>query len=93
MNSRLVSTFFILDQIKKRGVKLNSFVSASGIAAYPDSISEISSEENSDNITSSFINQVVINYFKGPIFYAVLRFEFYRSKQISRKFEENFKIF
>jgi hypothetical protein len=62
LNSRLVSTFFILDQIKKRGVKLNSFVSASGIGAYPDSISEISSEENSDNITSSFINQVVIKW-------------------------------
>jgi uncharacterized protein (TIGR01777 family) len=62
LNSRLTSTLFILEQIKERGIKLNSFLSASGIAAYPDSISKTSSEKNSVSIPDSFINQVVVKW-------------------------------
>ena len=62
LNSRLTSTFFILKHIKERGIKLNSFISASGIAAYSDSISKTSSEKNSVSIPDSFINQVVVKW-------------------------------
>jgi len=62
LNSRLTSTLFILKQIKERGIKLNSFLSASGIAAYPDSISKTFSEKNSVSIPDSFINQVVVKW-------------------------------
>ena len=37
LNSRLYSTYFILKQIKENGVKLKSFINASGIAAYSNS--------------------------------------------------------
>ena len=47
---------------EERGIKLNSFLSASGIAAYPDSISKTFSEKNSVSIPDSFINQVVVKW-------------------------------
>ena len=62
LESRIESTSFILSQIKKRNVKIKSFVSASGIAAYRDSPSVVSTEENGVDIPSSFINQVVIKW-------------------------------
>jgi len=62
LESRIESTSFILSQIKERNVKIKSFVSASGIAAYRDSLSVVSTEENGVDIPSSFINQVVIKW-------------------------------
>ena len=62
LESRIESTSFILSQIKERNVKIKSFVSASGIAAYRDSPSVVSTEENGVDIPSSFINQVVIKW-------------------------------
>ena len=59
LKSRIESTSFILSQIKEKNVKIKSFVSASGIAAYKDSLTDISSEDHGVNIPSSFINQVV----------------------------------
>ena len=62
LESRIESTSFILSQIKERNIKIKSFVSASGIAAYRDSLSVVSTEENGVDIPSSFINQVVIKW-------------------------------
>jgi len=62
LESRIESTSFILSQIKERNIKIKSFVSASGIAAYRDSPSVVSTEENGVDIPSSFINQVVIKW-------------------------------
>ena len=62
LNSRLYSTYFILKQIKENGVKLKSFINASGIAAYSNSLTKVSSEDDSENIKDSFINQVVIKW-------------------------------
>ena len=59
LKSRIESTSFILSQIKEKNIKIKSFVSASGIAAYEDSLTDISSEDHGVNIPSSFINQVV----------------------------------
>ena len=59
LKSRIESTSFILTQIKEKNIKIKSFVSASGIAAYKDSLTDISSEDHGVNIPSSFINQVV----------------------------------
>ena len=59
LKSRIESTSFILSQIKEKNIKIKSFVSASGIAAYKDSLIDISSEDHGVNIPSSFINQVV----------------------------------
>ena len=59
LKSRIESTSFILSQIKEKNIKIKSFVSASGIAAYKDSLTDISSEDHGVNIQSSFINQVV----------------------------------
>ena len=59
LKSRIESTSFILSQIKEKNIKIKSFVSASGIAAYKDSLTDISSENHGVNIQSSFINQVV----------------------------------
>jgi len=59
LKSRIESTSFILSQIKEKNIKIKSFVSASGIAAYKDSLTDISSEDHGVNIPSSFINQVV----------------------------------
>ncbi len=59
LKSRIESTSFILSQIKEKNVKIKSFVSASGIAAYKDSLTDIPSEDHGVNIPSSFINQVV----------------------------------
>ena len=59
LKSRIESTSFILSQIKEKNIKIKSFVSASGIAAYKDSLTDISSEDHGVNISSSFINQVV----------------------------------
>ena len=59
LKSRIESTSFILSQIKERNIKIKSFVSASGIAAYNNSLTDISSEDHGVNIPSSFINQVV----------------------------------
>lgn len=59
LKSRIESTLFILSQIKEKNIKIKSFVSASGIAAYKDSLTDISSEDHGVNIPSSFINQVV----------------------------------
>ena len=55
----IVFLVFILNQIKEKNIKIKSFVSASGIAAYKDSLTDISSEDHGVNIPSSFINQVV----------------------------------
>ena len=62
LESRIESTSFILSQIKERNIKIKSFVSASGIAAYRDSPSVVSTEENGVDIPTSFINQVVIKW-------------------------------
>ena len=62
LESRIESTSFILSQIKERNIKIKSFVSASGISAYKDSLTNVSSEDNGVNIPSSFINQVVIKW-------------------------------
>ena len=62
LNSRLGSTCFILKQIKEKGIKLKSFINASGIAAYSSSLSKVSSENDSKNIKDSFINQVVVKW-------------------------------
>tara|TARA_X000000950_G_scaffold263563_1_gene335896 strand:+ start:72 stop:980 length:909 start_codon:yes stop_codon:yes gene_type:complete len=59
LKSRIESTSFILSQIKEKNIKIKSFVSASGIAAFKDSLTDISSEDHGVNIPSSFINQVV----------------------------------
>jgi uncharacterized protein (TIGR01777 family) len=59
LKSRIESTSFILSQIKEKNIEIKSFVSASGIAAYKDSLTDISSEDHGVNIPSSFINQVV----------------------------------
>ena len=59
LKSRIESTSFILSQIKEKNIKIKSFVSASGIAAYKDSLTDTSSEDHGVNIQSSFINQVV----------------------------------
>ena len=62
LKSRIESTSFILSQIKERNIKIKSFVSASGISAYKDSLTNVSSEDHGVNIPSSFINQVVIKW-------------------------------
>ena len=62
LNSRLDSTYFILKKIKEKGIKLKSFVNASGIAAYSNSLTRVSTEDDSKNIKDSFINQVVIKW-------------------------------
>ena len=62
LKSRIESTSFILSQIKERNIKIKSFVSASGIAAYKDSLTDISFEDHGVNIPNSFINQVVIKW-------------------------------
>ena len=62
LKSRIESTSFILSQIKERNIKIKSFVSASGISAYKDSQTNVSSEDHGVNIPSSFINQVVIKW-------------------------------
>jgi len=62
LKSRIESTSFILSQIKERNIKIKSFVSASGIAAYKDSLTDISFEDHGINIPNSFINQVVIKW-------------------------------
>ena len=62
LKSRIESTSFILSQIKEKNIKIKSFVSASGIAAYKDSLTDISSEDHGVNIPSSFINQVVTKW-------------------------------
>ena len=62
LKSRIESTSFILSQIKEKNIKIKSFVSASGIAAFKDSLTDISSEDHGVNIPSSFINQVVVKW-------------------------------
>ena len=62
LNSRLGSTYLILKMIKEKGIKLKSFVNASGISAYSNSLKRVSSEDDSKNIKDSFINQVVIKW-------------------------------
>ena len=62
LESRIESTSFILSQIKERNIKIKSFVSASGIAAYSDSLSIVSTEDNGVDTPTSFINQVVIKW-------------------------------
>tara|TARA_B100001057_G_scaffold226781_1_gene227126 strand:+ start:9796 stop:10710 length:915 start_codon:yes stop_codon:yes gene_type:complete len=62
LDSRVESTSFILSQIKDRNIKIKSFVSASGIAAYSNLPSVVSTEEHGVDIPSSFINQVVIKW-------------------------------
>ena len=62
LNSRIESTSFILSQIKERNIKIKSFVSASGIAAYNNSLTNVSTEDHGVNIPSSFINQVVVKW-------------------------------
>jgi hypothetical protein len=62
INSRVKSTEFILSEINKRNIKLKSFISASGIAAYKSSYSNSYNENDSVSDKNSFINQVVINW-------------------------------
>ena len=62
LESRIESTSFILSQIKERNIKIKSFVSASGIAAYSNSLSIVSTEDNGVDTPTSFINQVVIKW-------------------------------
>ncbi len=62
LKSRIESTSFILSQIKERNIKIKSFVSASGIAAYSNSLSIVSTEDNGVDTPTSFINQVVIKW-------------------------------
>ena len=62
LESRIESTSFILSQIKERNIKIKSFVSASGIAAYSDSLSIVSTEDHGVDTPTSFINQVVIKW-------------------------------
>ena len=62
LESRIESTSFILSQIKERNIKIKSFVSASGIAAYSNSLSIVSTEDHGADKPTSFINQVVIKW-------------------------------
>ena len=62
LNSRVKSTEFILSEINKRNIKLNTFISASGIAVYKDSYSNYYSENDSVSDKNSFLNQVIINW-------------------------------
>ena len=62
LESRIESTLFILNQIKERNIKIKSFTCASGIAAYKDSLSFVSTEYHGVDTPSSFINQVVIKW-------------------------------
>jgi len=62
LKSRIESTSFILSQIKERNIKIKSFVSASGIAAYSNSLSIVSTEDHGVDKPTSFINQVVIKW-------------------------------
>ena len=62
LNSRLKSTEFILSEINKRNIKLNTFISASGIAVYKNSYSNYYSENDSVSDKNSFLNQVIINW-------------------------------
>ena len=62
LKSRIESTSFILSQIKERNIKIKSFVSASGIAAYSNSLSIVSTEDHGVDTPTSFINQVVIKW-------------------------------
>ena len=62
LESRIESTSFILSQIKERNIKIKSFVSASGIAAYSNSLSIVSTEDHGVDKPTSFINQVVIKW-------------------------------
>ena len=61
-DSRAGSTNFILDVILKNKIKIKSFVNASAIAAYRDSLDFTSSENDSINNSNSFINQVVVKW-------------------------------
>ena len=61
-DSRVGSTNFILDVILKKKIKIKSFVNASAIAAYRDSLDFTSSENDSINNSNSFINQVVVKW-------------------------------
>ena len=62
LNSRVKSTEFILSEINKRNIKLNTFISASGIAVYKNSYSNYYSENDSVSDKNSFLNQVIINW-------------------------------
>ena len=62
LESRIESTSFILSLIKERNIKIKSFVSASGIAAYSNSLSIVSTEDHGVDTPTSFINQVVIKW-------------------------------
>ena len=62
LNSRINSTSFILKYIRENKINIKSFVSASVIAAYPNSIEKKSSEFDSVNLKDSFINQVVLKW-------------------------------
>lgn len=62
LNSRVISTQFILSEIFTNKVQINSFVSASAISAYEDSINKESYENDKINNENSFINQVVTHW-------------------------------
>jgi len=62
LNSRVISTQFILSEIFKNKIQIKSFVSASAISAYQDSYNKESYENDKINNESSFINQVVTNW-------------------------------
>ena len=62
LNSRVISTQFILSEIFKNKIQINSFVSASAIAAYEDSYNKESYENDKINNENSFINQVVTKW-------------------------------
>ena len=62
LNSRVRSTEFILSEINKRNIKLKTFISASGIAAYKSSYSNFYNENDSMSDKNSFLNQVVVKW-------------------------------
>jgi len=62
LNSRVRSTEFILSEINKRNIKLKTFISASGIAAYKSSYSNFYTENDSMSDKNSFLNQVVVKW-------------------------------
>lgn len=62
LNSRVRSTEFILSEINKRNINLKSFISASGIAAYKSSYSNVYTENDGMSDKNSFLNQVVVKW-------------------------------
>lgn len=62
LESRVGSTNFILNIILKHNIKIKSFINASAISVYKDSLDYISSENDAINNKRSFINQVAVKW-------------------------------